>query len=75
MVSKLLAIWYDPEGDFLEVTFDQSTPGYYSETDDDRVMQRVDAEGRVLGFSVLGVRQLTNPTLFALAHGTAVSGE
>lgn len=47
-------MWYDPDGDYMEVTFEEKA-GYFRETEDDRVMERVDAEGNVLGFSVLGV--------------------
>ena len=52
MADHRLKIWYDAEGDFLEVTFD-SAPGYYRATASDQVMERVDQEGRLLGFSVL----------------------
>ena len=47
-----LKIWYDPEGDYLEVIFDQKA-GYFRETENDQVMEKVDEEGNVLGFSVL----------------------
>jgi uncharacterized protein YuzE len=50
-------IWYDAEGDYLEVMFDQK-PGYFQETDNDQVMQKVDDEGNVLGFSVLNVSSM-----------------
>jgi hypothetical protein len=49
-----LKLWFDPEGDFLEVTFSDA-PGYMRETKSDAVMQRVDERGHVIGFSVLGV--------------------
>ncbi|MGO9245742.1 MAG: DUF2283 domain-containing protein [Verrucomicrobiia bacterium] len=47
-------IWFDAEGDFLEVQFGEAA-GSMKETDHDAVMERVDVEGRVIGFSVLGV--------------------
>ena len=50
-------IWYDPDGDFLEVLFSDE-PGQMVETAEDAVMKRVNAKGRVLGFSVLGVSRL-----------------
>lgn len=49
---KRVKIWYDAEGDYLEVIFDQK-PGYFRETENDQVMEKVDDEGSVLGFSVL----------------------
>ena len=33
-------LWYDPEGDYLEVTFEQK-PGYFRETSSDQVMEKV----------------------------------
>ena len=50
-------IWYDSEGDYLEVIFDQR-PGYFRETENDQVMEKVDDEGNVLGFSVLRVSSM-----------------
>jgi len=52
-----LQIWYDKEGDFMEVLF-SDRPGYMRETDNDAIMERVDEEGNLLGFSVLGVSNL-----------------
>ena len=52
MAGRKVRIWYDPEGDYLEVIFDQR-PGYFHETENDQVMEKVDAKGNVLGFSVL----------------------
>jgi uncharacterized protein YuzE len=52
--QRHLKIWYDAEGDFLEVTFEQRA-GYFRATENDQVMEKVDDEGNVLGFSVLGV--------------------
>lgn len=40
-------IWYDPEGDYLEVIFDQK-PGYFRETESDQVMEKVDAIQRLV---------------------------
>lgn len=57
MARRKVKIWYDPEGDFLEVIFDQKA-GYFRETSNDQVMEKVDDEGNVLGFSVLHVSAL-----------------
>ena len=54
MAVRKLTIWYDREGDFLEVTFDQKT-GFFRENASDQVMEKVDTEGNLLGFSVLKV--------------------
>ncbi len=57
MAGKVVKIWYDPEGDYLEVIFEQKE-GYFRETENDQVMEKVDAEGNILGFSVLKVSSL-----------------
>ena len=51
-------VWFDHEADFLEVTFEDK-PGYFRPTEEDWVMERVDLDGNVLGFSILGVSTLT----------------
>jgi uncharacterized protein YuzE len=55
-------MWFDPEGDFLEVTFEQK-PGYFRETENDHVMEKVDEDGNVIGFSVLRVSSLNKTPL------------
>jgi Protein of unknown function (DUF2283). len=60
--QKHLKIWYDAEGDYLEVIFDQKA-GYFRETGNDQVMQKVDEEGNVLGFSVLRVSAMKEKPL------------
>jgi hypothetical protein len=47
-------VWFDAEGDFLEVQFSDA-PGFMRPTAHDAVMERVDEQGHILGFSVLGV--------------------
>ena len=66
MAERKVKIWYDPEGDYLEVIFDQR-PGYIHETENDQVMEKVDAQGNVLGFSVLKLSSVKKtPLEFAL---------
>jgi uncharacterized protein YuzE len=66
VVKKRLAVWYDPEGDYLEVIFEQNE-GFFRETEDDRVMEKVDAQGNVLGFSILSVSSLKGKAPLELA--------
>ena len=67
MARKIVKLWYDPEGDYLEVIFEQKE-GYFRETGNDQVMEKVDAEGNILGFSVLKVSSLrTKPLEVALS--------
>ncbi len=56
-MASTVKVWFDKEGDYLEVLFSDK-PGYMRETDNDAVMERVDEEGNLLGFSVLGVSNL-----------------
>jgi ribosomal protein S11 len=53
-MAEKVKVWFDAEADFLEVRFSEA-PGYERATDHDAVMERVDAQGRVIGFSVSGV--------------------
>ncbi|MFH0794511.1 MAG: DUF2283 domain-containing protein [bacterium] len=53
-MAQRVKVWFDAEGDFLEVLFSDK-PGYMRETDNEAVLERVDAEGNVLGFSILRV--------------------
>lgn len=56
-MADKVKIWFDPEGDFLEMQF-RDAPGYMRETAHDAVMERVDEQGNVLGFTILGVSRL-----------------
>ncbi len=52
-----IKVWYDKEGDYLEVLFDRKM-GYFRETESDAVMEKVDNEGNIIGFSILKVSAL-----------------
>ena len=58
--KRRVAVWYDREGDFLEVIFEKKE-GYFRETVNDQVMEKVDKDGHVIGFHVLKVSRLTHP--------------
>lgn len=62
MAERLVNVWYDREGDYLEVIFDRKK-GYFRETDNDQVMEKVDEEGNILGFSIVKVSALVNDPL------------
>ena len=53
-MADKLKVWFDAEADFLEVRFSDAA-GYEKETNHDAVMERVDAQGHVIGFSIMGV--------------------
>ena len=52
--SNQIKVWFDKEGDYLEVLF-ENKKGYFKETKNDAVMEKIDAEGNVISFSVLNV--------------------
>ena len=62
MAERKLRIWFDSHGDYLEVIFDQK-PGYFRETANDQVMEKVDDQGNIIGFSVLRVSALKEKPL------------
>ena len=57
-MAQKVKVWFDAEADYLEVQFRES-PGYMKETANAAVMERVDEQGRVVGFSVMGVSRFT----------------
>lgn len=62
MAEKHVKIWYDKEGDYLEVMFERRA-GFYRETANPHVMEKVDEKGNVLGFSVMKVSALRDQPL------------
>ena len=57
MEKKEVKIWYDQEGDYLEVLFEKKA-GFFKETLNDAVMEKVDMQGNIIGFSILKVSAL-----------------
>jgi len=53
-MAEKIKVWFDAEADFLEVRFSDAA-GYMKATTHDAVMERVDAEGQVTGFTIQGV--------------------
>jgi hypothetical protein len=51
-MEKEVKIWYDSEGDYLEVIFERKE-GYFRETENDAIMEKVDKYGNIIGFSIL----------------------
>jgi uncharacterized protein YuzE len=56
-MGETVRVWYDEEGDYLEVLFAQQK-GYFRETDNDAVMEKVNEAGQIIGFSILKVSAL-----------------
>ncbi len=53
-MADKIKVWFDAEADFLEVRFSDAA-GYVKATNHDAVMERVDAQGHLIGFSIMGV--------------------
>ena len=56
-MDKEITLWYDKEGDYLEVIFERKE-GYFRETENDAVMEKIDKEGNIVGFSILKISDL-----------------
>lgn len=57
-MADKVKVWFDAEGDFLEVRF-SAAAGYMKETDNDAIMERVDEQGHVIGFTIMQVSKLS----------------
>lgn len=57
-MADKVRVWFDAEADYLKVRF-RDGAGYMKETAHDAVMEQVDEQGRVLGFSIQGVTRFT----------------
>jgi len=71
-MGEEIKVWYDQEGDYLEVIFERKK-GFFRETENDAVMEKVDENGGILGFSILNVSALKGqqPLSVALHRKTA----
>ena len=61
MTRRRVSVWYDSEGDMLEVLW-AFREGYFTPTDDDRILKRLDDEGEVIGFLIHEVSTLKQPS-------------
>lgn len=46
-----VVVWFDKEGDFLELTTESRRKGHFKDVGDD-VFERVDEKGNVIGFAI-----------------------
>ena len=71
MTSKNVSVWYDEEGDMLEVLW-AFREGYFTPTDDERILKRLDDDGEVIGFLIheMSTLKQPNPVEFELAPET-----
>ncbi len=64
-MDKEIKVWYDKEGDYLEVLFERKA-GYFKETENDAVMEKVDNNGNIIGFSIMNVSTLKDESPLSL---------
>jgi hypothetical protein len=55
-------VWYDKEGDYLDVTWGRGNT-YYTATEDEHVMALVDMEGNIQGFKIDGLSTIRGTPL------------
>ena len=69
-MDEKVKVWYDKEADYLEVIF-ETKAGFFKETENDAVMEKVDTEGNVIGFSILQVSDVSRAPLSIELHRVA----
>ena len=60
MTRKRVSVWYDAEGDMLEVLWG-FREGYFTPTEDERILKRLDDDGEVIGFLIHDASALKQP--------------
>ena len=60
MANRRVSVWYDDEGDMLEVLW-AFREGYFTPTDDERILKRLDDDGEVIGFLIHDMSTLKQP--------------
>ena len=61
MTSRKVFVSYDHEGDMLEVLW-AFREGYFTPTNDERVLKRLDDDGEVIGFLIHEMSTLKEPS-------------
>ena len=61
MTNRKVFVSYDQEGDMLEVLW-AFREGYFSPTDDERILKRLDDDGEVIGFLIHEMSTLKEPS-------------
>lgn len=61
MNGRKVFVSYDHEGDMLEVLW-AAREGYFTPTDDERILKRLDDDGEVIGFLIHEMSTLKEPS-------------
>jgi len=66
-----VSVWYDKEAGLLEILFDKKV-GYFRGTKNEAIMERVDQNGKVIGFMIeqglLKTKETVSMDLVATSH-------
>lgn len=57
MEKEPVRVWFDPEGDLLEVELGKPQKGYFRDAGDDAFI-RVNAKGEIIGFAILNATKI-----------------
>ena len=71
MTIRKVFVSYDHEGDMLEVLW-ALREGYFTPTDDERVLKRLDDDGEVIGFLIHEMSTLKEPSPMEFDLGSEV---
>jgi len=73
--EQQLSVWYDREGDYLEIAFEEGE-GYFQDAGED-LWLRINLQGKVVGFAILNfskqtqrLRRIKLPLTVSLAETT-----
>jgi hypothetical protein len=72
MSHSKVYLWYDPEGDMLEVNWENKA-STFEDTDNKHVLEQVDDDGNVLGFMLRGISRLEPLSPIEVELGTRPS--
>ncbi len=61
-MEKKLRVYFEPEGDFLEVAYAQDEVGYFRDAADDLFL-RVNEKGEVIGFALFNASKRRGKTV------------
>lgn len=75
MDNRKVSVWYDPDGDMLEVLW-AFREGYFIPTDDERILKRLDDNGEVIGFLIhdMSTFNQSSPVELELANEPSTGG-
>ena len=74
MTSTKVSVWYDDEGDMLEVLW-AFREGYFTPTEDKRILKRLDDDGEVIGFLIHEMSTLKQPVPVEFELGSEVPSD